>query len=113
MQEERRGRLHPTGQKWSVTVKILSLKIPGTQRKRERWIPGLLLFGIVGSNVDREERPTDMVAGLGLGPSLPTKGECHGLPALRLHVPGGHRGPLPSQATVTALPLFCGCPLQL
>lgn len=25
------GRLHPTGQKWSIIVEILSLKNPGTQ----------------------------------------------------------------------------------
>lgn len=73
------GHLHPAGQKQAITVEILSLKIPATQ-KRERWIPGVLHFWIVRSKVAREVRPTDMVANLGLGPSLPgTKGECHGL----------------------------------
>lgn len=77
---ERWGRLHPTEQKRSITVGVLSHKIPATQRRRERWIPGMLHFRVVGSNMDRKARPADMVAGLGLGPFLPgAKGEWNDL----------------------------------
>lgn len=75
-----RGAYIPTGQKQSIIVEIFSLKTPGTQRRRERWI--LLCytsgFRIVGNKI--VGRPTDMVASLGLAPILlGAKGECHDL----------------------------------